>query len=97
MPTTREPLTGAEFVRLTCELAGRPDKLQVASVWTLKLMVFFMPVLRENDELMYQFEYNYRFDSNKMQSVLDLLSTPYSQGINKSLGLEARTMINKPT
>ena len=51
LPTTKEPLTGADFVRLACELAGRPYKLQVAPRWMLKLMGIFMPVLRENDEM----------------------------------------------
>ncbi|MBD3811969.1 MAG: NAD-dependent epimerase/dehydratase family protein [Betaproteobacteria bacterium] len=85
LPTTREPLTGADFVRLACDLAGRPFKLQVAPRWMLKLMGLFMPVLRENDEMMYQFEYDYRFDSSKIESALGLQPTPYRQGISESL------------
>jgi nucleoside-diphosphate-sugar epimerase len=86
LPTTKEPLTGADFVRLACDLAGRPFKMQVAPRWMLKLMGIFMPVLRENDEMMYQFEYDYRFDSSKIESALGLQPTPYRQGINESLG-----------
>ena len=86
LPTTREPLTGTDFVRLACDLAGRPFKLQVAPRWMLKLMGVFMPVLRENDEMMYQFEYDYRFDSSKIESALGLQATPYRQGISRSLG-----------
>jgi nucleoside-diphosphate-sugar epimerase len=86
LPTTKEPLTGADFVRLACDLAGRPFKLQVAPRWMLKLMGIFMPVLRENDEMMYQFEYDYRFDSSKIESALGLQPTPYRQGISESLG-----------
>lgn len=86
LPTTKEPLTGADFVRLACDLAGRPFKMQVAPRWMLKLMGLFMPVLRENDEMMYQFEYDYRFDSSKIESALGLQPTPYRQGISASLG-----------
>ena len=86
LPTTREPLTGADFVRLACDLAGRPFKMQVAPRWMLRLMGLFMPVLRENDEMMYQFEYDYRFDSSKIESALGLQATPYRQGISESLG-----------
>lgn len=85
LPTTKEQLTGADFVRLACNLAGRPIKLQVAPRWMLRLMGLFIPVLRENDEMMYQFEYDYRFDSSKIESAFGLQPTPYSQGIGMSL------------
>jgi nucleoside-diphosphate-sugar epimerase len=88
LPTTKEALTGADFVRMACLLAGRPNKLQVAPRWMLKLMGLFMPVLRENDEMMYQFEYDYRFDSCKIESAFGLQPTPYIQGIGVSLKSE---------
>lgn len=87
LPTTREPLTGADFARLACELAKQPDKLQVVPRWLLRLMGLFMPVLRENEEMMYQFEYDYRFDSSKIESAFGLRATPYRQGIGESLQL----------
>ncbi|BCA56195.1 NAD-dependent dehydratase [Nitrospira sp. KM1] len=81
VPTTTEPLTGEDFVRLACDLAGRPYKMQRAPRWMLRLMGLFVPVLRENDEMMYQFEYDYRFDSGKIQAVYGLGPTPYRSGI----------------
>lgn len=87
LPTSKEPLTGADFVRMACELAGQPYKLQAAPRWMLKLMGLFVPVLRENMEMMYQFEYDYRFDSSKIESAFGLQATPYRQGIGKSLSL----------
>jgi nucleoside-diphosphate-sugar epimerase len=87
LPTTKEPLTGADFVRLACDLAGQPYKLQVTPRWVLKLMGIFIPVLRENEEMLYQFEYDYRFDSNKIESAFGLQPIPYRQGIHESLGL----------
>jgi len=87
LPTTREPLTVADFIRLACDLAGQPAaKLQVVPPLVLKLMGFFMPVLRENKEMMYQFEYDYRFDSSKLESAFGLHPTPYREGIGKTLG-----------
>ncbi|HKJ60790.1 MAG TPA: NAD-dependent epimerase/dehydratase family protein [Hyphomicrobiales bacterium] len=85
MPTTKEPLTGKDFVGLACDLAGQPFKLQVAPGWMLKLMGIIMPVIRENEEMMYQFEYDYRFDSSKIESALGIQPTPYRQGIGESL------------
>jgi nucleoside-diphosphate-sugar epimerase len=85
LPTSKEPFTGTDFVRLACELAGQPFKLQTVPKWMLKLMGLFVPVLRENEEMMYQFAYDYRFDSSKIESALGLQATPYRQGIAASL------------
>jgi nucleoside-diphosphate-sugar epimerase len=85
LPTTKESLSGEGFVRLACELAGRPFKIQVAPRWMLRLMGLFVPVLRENDEMMYQFEFDYRFDSSKIEAAYDLKPTPYREGIAATL------------
>ena len=84
-PTSKEPITGADFVRLACTLAGKRYKLQVAPRWVLKLMGLFVPVLRENDEMMYQFEHDYRFDSTKIETAFGLTATTYREGIEATL------------
>ncbi|HEY0876863.1 MAG TPA: NAD-dependent epimerase/dehydratase family protein [Zeimonas sp.] len=81
LPTTKEPFTGEDFVRLACELAERPYRLQVAPREVLWLMGLFMPVLRENREMMYQFEHDYRFDSSRIEATYGLVPTPYRTGI----------------
>ena len=83
--TSREPMSGEQYVRLACELAGRPYGLQVAPKWLLALMGLAMPVLRENTEMMYQFEHDYRFDSAKAERALGLAATPYREGIAATL------------
>jgi nucleoside-diphosphate-sugar epimerase len=86
LPTTREPFTGKDFVRLACELAGRPYKLQIMPRWMMKLLEVFISVLRENEEMMYQFDHDYRFDSSKIELAYGLQPTPYRQGIGACLG-----------
>jgi nucleoside-diphosphate-sugar epimerase len=81
LPTTKEPLTGEVFVRLACELAGRPYGMQLAPRWLLRLMGVFVPMLRENDEMMYQFEHDYRFDSSRIEAAYGLAPTPCREGI----------------
>lgn len=85
LPTSAEPLTGAQFVRLACELVNRPNALQVAPRWMLKLMGVFMPVIRESNEMLYQFEHDYRFDSAKFASAFGQQATSYPTGISESL------------
>ncbi|MCB2203581.1 NAD-dependent epimerase/dehydratase family protein [bacterium] len=84
-PTTAEALTGKEFAGLACELAGRPAKLQVAPRWMLRVLGLFMPVLRENDEMMYQYEHDYRFDSSKFTTAFGMEPTAYRDGIAVTL------------
>jgi nucleoside-diphosphate-sugar epimerase len=81
LPTSSEPITAERFVRLACELAVRPFQLQVAPPWLLRLMGLFVPVLRENQEMMYQFEHDYRFGSSKIEAAFGLEPTPYREGI----------------
>lgn len=83
--TSKEAMTGEEFVRMACELAGKPYKLQVAPGWMLSLMGLFVPVLRENKEMMYQFEHDYRFDSSKLEQALKVRPTEYRTGIKATL------------
>ena len=85
LPTTKEPLDGEGFVRLACELAGTPYRLQVAPRWLLRLMGLFVPVLRESDEMMYQYQYDYRFDSSRVEAKFGLTATPYREGIAATL------------
>lgn len=90
LPTTKEPFTGADFARLACDLAGQSYKLLVVPRWMMKLMGIFVPVLRENEEMMYQLDFDYRFDSSKIESAFGLKATSYRQGIRESLDWEAR-------
>jgi len=39
-------------------------------------MGVFMPVLRENEEMMYQFLHDYRFDSSKIETAFGLRERP---------------------
>lgn len=48
-------------------------------------MGVFVPVLRENMEMLYQFERDYRFDSSKVERELGLTATPYRDGIAATL------------
>jgi hypothetical protein len=48
-------------------------------------MGWFNPVLKENEEMMYQFDFDYRFDSGKIARAFGLEATPYRTGIATTL------------
>jgi len=84
-PTSAEAITGEHFVRIACHAAGRPYGIQPVPNWILRLMGLFVPIIRENMEMMYQFEYDYRFDSSKIRRAFGLEATPYATGIPVAL------------
>jgi hypothetical protein len=59
--------------------------VQVAPRWMLGLMGLFVPVLRENMEMLYQFEHDYRFDSSKLEQAFTVQATSYREGIQAAL------------
>ena len=85
--TSKEPMSGEAYIRTACELAGRPVGMQVAPNWMLALMGLFVPVLRENNEMMYQFEHDYHFDSSKVERAFGLVPTAYRVGIQATLAV----------
>ena len=83
--TSKESMSGEKYVRLACELAGQPYRLQAAPRWLLAVVGLFSPILRENIEMLYQFERDYRFDSSKVEREFDLQATAYRDGIAATL------------
>ena len=86
LPTSAQAMTGEQLVRLANELAGKPHRMQVAPRWLLRAMGWFVPILRENDEMMYQFEHDYRFDSRKIERSFGLRAIGYREGLQRTLG-----------
>ena len=83
--TSKEKITGENYVRIACELANRPYKIQPLSNGMLKLIGLFVPVLREFPEMMYQYENDYIFDSSKIEKFFSMEATPYKVGIAETL------------
>src|SRR5690606_39222265 len=85
LPTSKERLTGEDFVRLACEVAGQRYRIQVAPSWLLRVMGLFNPLIREIQEMMYQSDNDYVFDSTKIEEAYGLAPTPYREGIAATL------------
>jgi nucleoside-diphosphate-sugar epimerase len=83
--TSKEKITGEDYVRIACELANRPYKIQPLSKVMLRLIALFMPVLREFPEMMYQYENDYLFDSTRIEKAFSIEATSYKTGIAETL------------
>lgn len=76
--------TGKEFMQLVTESAGKEIKHTVISKSFLKFLGLFIPVLKETVELLYQYELDYIFSSDKFKKTFPgFIVTPYRDGIRE--------------
>lgn len=80
-----EAVTGRALARAACNMAGQPGRLQVAPRWAIKAMSWVVPMLHENNEMLYQLEQSYRFDGSKTGNALGWEATPYETALAKTL------------
>jgi hypothetical protein len=84
--TSSERITGDAYVRIACEIMERPfRKVQSLPKVGVRVLGLFIPVLREFVEMMYQFEEDYVFSSEKLETTFNLKATSYKQGIREAL------------
>ncbi len=83
--TSKERITGEALVRLACTLTDRPYSVQALPKLGVRVLGFFIPVLRELVEMMYQFDADYVFDSTKFETTFNLQATSYGVGMKETL------------
>ena len=84
LPTSAEKISVNDWIeRFAKELQVAP-KTTVLSKGMVKLLGLFIPVLRESYEMLYQYDRDYFFNSQKFSSRFpDFKTTTYEEGINE--------------
>lgn len=83
LPCCDERLTYAEFVRLACEVFGRPPGYRVVRSWVLQLAGVFSKGARELRELLPRYAHDNLFDSRKFrQRFPEFAVTTYREGLS---------------
>jgi nucleoside-diphosphate-sugar epimerase len=85
LPTDKNALTGRAFVELFAREMKVPNKLFVMPLWMLKIAGLFVPILKEMQEMMYQYDRDYFFDSSKFENRFKFSTTEYSEGIKRTV------------
>ena len=62
---------------------GVQPKSQTASKFIVRLLGLFIPLMREMPEMMYQYNRDYIFNSDKFEKHFDFKVTPYLDGIKQ--------------
>jgi len=84
VPTTPDPLTGKEFVRLDAKEFGMAPNHRVLSRAMLRVAGWFDPLVAESYEMLYQSDSPYLFDSSKFTREFGFAGTPYAEGIRST-------------
>jgi len=85
LPTASDPLTGKEWIMAVGNEIGIKPGYRIAPRWFVRIMGFFVPVMKEMVEMMYQFDRDYVFDSSKFENYFDFKPTPYEEGIRETI------------
>ena len=81
LPTNRNVLTGKEFIELAAkEMSIKPDYM-VVKKWMLSMLGLFNKVIQENNEMLYQNDTDYLFDSTKFEKAFNYKPISYEEGI----------------
>lgn len=83
--TSKEKMTGEQYVRIACKIMDVPYRLQSMPKFGVSIVGMFVPVLHEFVEMMYQFENDYLFDSTKFEKAFNETATSYQEGIAATL------------
>lgn len=81
LPTDKNVLTGKEFIELSAAAFGVKPNYMVLKKWMIQMVGFFVPVVKESIEMLYQNEFDYLFDSTKFEKKFNFIPTIYQNGI----------------
>ena len=85
LPTDKNVLTGREFIELAAkEFNVKPD-YTVLKKWMIQMVGYFVPVVKESMEMLYQNEFDYLFDSTKFEKAFNFVPTSYKDGIAETV------------
>ncbi len=83
LPTAADPYTGQKWIEQIAMALGVEAKYQVVPKWLVRLIGIFVPIMREMPEMMYQYDRDYVFNSQKFEKRFDFKPTSYDEGIRE--------------
>ena len=86
LPTAPNPLTGKGWIEAIAKEMGVEPGFRVVPRLMARIMGLFLPIMRELAEMMYQYERDYVFNSDKFEKRFDFAPTPYLEGIRIIVG-----------
>ena len=83
LPTANGPLTGKEWMELIAREMGVAPQYRIINKTMVRLIGLFVPAMRETYEMLYQYDKDYVFNSDKFEQKFSFKPTPYADGIKQ--------------
>lgn len=84
LPTAAPALTGREMAAAYARELGGPSGVTSLPKWMLRGLGWFVPIIGESVEMLYQYDHSYLFDSSRFEKAFEFSPTPYDEGIRLS-------------
>lgn len=84
LPTDRNALTGEEFINAVEEIYGKKTGYTILKRWMLKMTGLVIPVIKEMNEMLYQYDSEYLFDSSDFENHF-FKAAPVRKGIEDTI------------
>ncbi len=84
VPTAADPPTGKQFIELVAKEFDTQPKYRVLTRPMLRLAGWFDTTVRELYEMLYQYEFDYIFDSTKFTATFRVQPTSYAEGVRRT-------------
>ncbi len=88
LPTAPDPPTMKEMIQLISKALGVAPKYRVAGKTMVRLIGLFVPVMREMVEMLYQYEQDYVFVSDKFEQRFGMKPTSYEEGVKQIIEMD---------
>jgi nucleoside-diphosphate-sugar epimerase len=85
LPTTKEKLTTKQWIALIAEEINVEPRIQLIPTWMLRVIGLFNPTIKEFQEMLYQNELDYVFDSSKFEKRFGIQATSPAQGVKSMM------------
>ncbi|MBN8852505.1 MAG: NAD-dependent epimerase/dehydratase family protein [Sphingobacteriales bacterium] len=84
LPTASSPMTGAEYIDVAASVLGKSPLSMVLPKWMVRMGGLFDKTTAELYEMLYQYEYDYLFDSSKFERAYGFQPVSYAEGVKET-------------
>jgi len=90
LPTASNPMTGKQWIDEIAKALGTKPQYVLAPKFVVSIMGLFMPIMKEVKEMLYQYDRDYVFNSDKFEAHFDMKPTTYLDGIREIVETDFR-------
>lgn len=83
LPTDHTRLTAKQWVDLAAKALGVQPKARALPIWTMSILGLFIPILKEFKEMVYQYDRDYFFNSDKFEKRFQFTPTTPEEGVRQ--------------